>query len=300
MSKVTVKWLVAAASLVIIGVIIFISVMTAYRWDFSRLSTDLYETSTYEISEEFSNIKLNIETADILFTASSDNKCRVICREEGKVKHSASVQDDTLTVSTLDSRKWYEYIEFNFRSPQITVCLPKTEYNSIVINASTGSIEISTEMKVDRVNISLSTGDIRVNNISAGTLELSSSTGEMIVSDVTCSGDMKTSTTTGDVNVMNVKCQNFFSKGSTSNISLINVMAVEKLSVERSTGNVMFDQSDSAEIFVKTSTGDVSGSFLTEKVFVTKTSTGDVSVPGTVSGGKCEIVTSTGDIRFES
>ena len=61
----------------------------------------------------------------------------------------------------------------------------------------------------------------------------------------------------------------------------------------------MFDSSDAAEIFVKTSTGDVSGSLLTEKVFITDTSTGKVSVPKTTTGGKCELITSTGDIKIE-
>ena len=299
MSKSAKKWLIAAASLVTIGVIMFAAVMTAYHWDFSRLSTDQYETNTYKISEEFSNIKLNTDTADILFDVSDDNTCRVVCYEENKMKHSVSVQDGTLTISAADDRERYEHIGFSVHSPKVSVYLPKTEYASIIIKASTGDIEIPNEIKVDSAVISLSTGDIRVNNMSVGTLDLSSSTGEIIVSNVTCTGDMKVSTTTGDVNVKNVTCQNLLSTGSTSDISLKNVIATEKLSIERSTGDVVFDSSDSAEIFVKTSTGDVTGSLLTEKVFVAKTSTGNISVPKTTAGGKCEIITSTGNIMFQ-
>ena len=70
----------------------------------------------------------------------------------------------------------------------------------------------------------------------------------------------------------------------------------EQISIERSTGDVTFDNSDGAEIRVKTSTGDVIGSLRTAKTFVTKTSTGDVKVPESVSGGRCEIMTGTGDI----
>lgn len=299
MSKSAKKWLIAAASLVTIGVIMFAAVMTAYHWDFSRLSTDQYETNTYKISEEFSNIKLNTDTADILFDVSDDNTCRVVCYEENKMKHSVSVQDGTLTISAADDREWYEHIGLGVHSPKVSVYLPKTEYASIIIKASTGDIEIPNEIKVDSAVISLSTGDIRVNNMSVGTLDLSSSTGEIIVSNVTCTGDMKVSTTTGDVNVKNVTCQNLLSTGSTSDISLKNVIATGKLSIERSTGDVVFDSSDSAEIFVKTSTGDVTGSLLTEKVFVAKTSTGNISVPKTTAGGKCEIITSTGNIMFQ-
>ena len=78
-----------------------------------------------------------------------------------------------------------------------------------------------------------------------------------------------------------------------------NVIAAEKLSIERSTGDVKFDGSDATEIYVKTDTGDVTGSLLTDKVFITQTDTGDVDVPKTTTGCRCEIITDTGDIRIK-
>ena len=56
---------------------------------------------------------------------------------------------------------------------------------------------------------------------------------------------------------------------------------------------------DAAEIFVETDTGDVKGSLLSEKVFIPKSDTGDIKVPKTVTGGRCEITTDTGDIKIE-
>ena len=299
MSKSAKKWLITAASLVTIGVILFAAVMTAYHWDFSLLSTDRFETNTCEISEEFSDIKLNTETADILFAVSSDNMCRVVYCEEENMKHSVSVQNGTLSVSVVDDREWYEHIGINLHSPKVTVYLPETEYASLVIKGSTGDVEIADEIKFDSAQISLSTGDIRVNNISAGTLDFSASTGDIVISNVTCTGDIKASVTTGDVKMMNVTCRNLISSGSTGDISLDNVIAAEKFSIERSTGDVKFNSSDAAEIYVKTSTGDVTGALLTEKIFITETSTGSVNVPKTITGGNCEIVTSTGDIKIE-
>lgn len=78
-----------------------------------------------------------------------------------------------------------------------------------------------------------------------------------------------------------------------------NVISKEKFSIERSTGDVMFDSCDAAEILVKTDTGDIKGSLLSDKVFITQTDTGSVDVPKTVIGGKCEITTDTGDIRIK-
>lgn len=77
------------------------------------------------------------------------------------------------------------------------------------------------------------------------------------------------------------------------------VIATEDLSIERSTGDVILEGIDAGEIDVKTSTGDVTGTLLSEKVFITETNTGRVKVPKTVTGGKCEIKTSTGDILID-
>ena len=80
---------------------------------------------------------------------------------------------------------------------------------------------------------------------------------------------------------------------------MVRVIAENKFSIERSTGNVKFDGSDAAEIFVKTDTGDVTGSLLTDKVFIAQTDTGDVDVPKTVTGGRCEIMSDTGNIKIK-
>jgi DUF4097 and DUF4098 domain-containing protein YvlB len=61
---------------------------------------------------------------------------------------------------------------------------------------------------------------------------------------------------------------------------------------------VNFNACDATEIFVKTSTGNVAGSLLSSKVFIANTSTGSIDVPKTTSGGRCEIITSTGNIKI--
>lgn len=71
------------------------------------------------------------------------------------------------------------------------------------------------------------------------------------------------------------------------------------LSIERTTGNVEFSGCDAAELSVKTSTGHVSGSLLTDKVFIIDTVTGRVNVSKAATGGQCMIKTGTGDIDIK-
>ncbi len=318
MRKTAKIWLVIAASLVFVGLIMFAAVMSEYKWDFSKLSTGKYETNTYEISEEFSNLSMNTDTADIIFALSDDGKCRVECYEEEKAKHSVAVQENTLVIKMIDEKSWYDYIGINFGSPKITVYLPKAEYTSLFINGSTGDIEIPKNFKFEGVDISLSTGDVNffasaskliiiktstgnicVENTSAGTLDLSASTGRITVSNVICGGDANINVSTGRTNLNNIECKNLTSSGDTGNISLNNVIAAEKFSIKRNTGDVRFDGSDAAEILVETDTGDVTGTFLSEKTFFVETDTGSVDVPESITGGRCEITTNTGDIELD-
>lgn len=310
-------WLTIATVLVIVGVIIFTASMTVNGWDLTELSTVKYETNEYEFNEEIEDISIKTDTADIVFVPSDNGKCKVVCYEAENVKHSVSVADGVLTVNAVDSRKWYEHIGIGFDSPTITVSLPENEYASLSIKESTGDIEIPGSLRFESINVSVSTGDvvcrasaseaikikgstgdIELAELSAGLIELSTSTGKINVSEVKCDGDIKIEVSTGKTRLTDIVCQSVISNGNTGDILLKNVVATERFSIERSTGDVKFDGSDAAEIFVETSTGDVSGSLLTDKVFIPKTGTGDVEVPNSVSGGRCETITDTGDIRL--
>ena len=79
---------------------------------------------------------------------------------------------------------------------------------------------------------------------------------------------------------------------------MINTVASEKLSIERTTGDVKLDRCDAAELWIKTDTGDITGTLLSDKIFFAETDTGRVDVPKSLIGGKCEVVTDTGDIKF--
>ncbi len=279
MRKVTKIWLIIATSLVLVGCIIFVGVMTMYKWDFRKLSTVRYETNNYEINEDYKNISIVTRTADVVLIPCESLKTSVVCYEQENLKHSVEVKEGTLVISVVDTRKWYEHIGINFCTSKITVYIPRGEYGTLSVKSSTGNICVE-NMTADALGLYVSTGDISVSNVD-------------------CKDDVNISVSTGKTNLTNVVCKNVTSSGDTGDISLKNVIATEKFSINRSTGDIKFDRCDAAEISIKTDTGKVVGSLLSEKAFITETSTGKVSVPKTTAGGKCEITTSTGDIKIE-
>lgn len=315
--KISTKISIIAGSFILIGCIIFVCVMSALKWDFTKLSTVECETNVNEIDENFSDISIFTETANVVFAQSENEKCKVERYEDVKAKHSVTVENGALVIKIDNQKSWYDYIGFNFAPQTITVYLPKTQYNKLSINGVTGNVKIAKEYSFESAEISLTTGNVdfsasvskevkiktTTGNVTAtdnavGSIDISVTTGTIRLSKVACKNYLTTSVTAGRTYLTDITCANLSSSGTTGNIDLTNVIAKENLSVKRSTGNVKLDGIDAAEITLKTSTGNVTGSLLTNKKFVTDTSTGKVDVPTGADGGVCNITTSTGNIKI--
>ena len=317
MSTPTKIWIVIASVLVILGAALFVAVMSANQWDFTKLSTSKLVTNSHLIGEEFYDLSISTETAHIVLLPSDDETCKVVCYEHEKETHTVGVRDGKLSVGLTDQRKWYDYIGIHFGTPKITVYLPKTVYGQLIIKESTGDIEISKNFTFESINVTASTGDVKnyaiatgsikiktstgdicAEGLSAASLELSVTTGRVMARSIDCAGEVKIQVSTGDTTLSDVVCGSVTSSGSTGAVSMRNVIATEGFSIKRTTGDVTFEGCDAAELKVETDTGSVKGSLLTEKIFIVRTDTGKIDVPKSVSGGRCEITTDTGNIKI--
>lgn len=299
MKKSTVLWMIFAAALILAGGILFGGVMTMLQWDFNNLSTEKYETNSYEITESFTNISVITNTANVVFTPSEDGKIRVVCYESEQEKHAVSVKEGTLTIALQSSKKWYHYIGIHVLGyPSITVSLPLDAYSALSVRGKTGAVKLAGAYSFESVNISLSTGDIKVESISTGSMALSVTTGSTRVSQVSCAGDASFAASTGKTELQELQCKNLISTGSTGKLIMTHVVAAERMELKRSTGNITLHQCDAGEISAKTSTGHVTASLLSPKEFQVRTDTGRVEVPQSGTGGRCQIHTDTGNIEI--
>ncbi len=318
MNKRRKTWMIFASCLLLSGCTMFAAAMAVQDWDFNLLKEETMKTETFPIKEDFQAVAIRSSTENIDFRLSEDGSCRVVCQEKRKEAHSVSVKAGTLTIER-KKKNWNDFLSFfSFGTPSITVHLPRRESDSLFIEESTGDISLPREFVFGSIEILLSTGDvdlaassegriqvrtstgqIRMTDVSAGELDLSASTGHMDLQSIRCEGDLSLSLSTGKAKLTDVSCGRLSSSGSTGSISLTDVLAKEDISIRRSTGHVTFDHCDGAELSIDTDTGTVSGSLLSPKVFTARSDTGRISVPETVSGGKCRITTSTGDIRIQ-
>ena len=313
MSKHTKGWLIAAASLVLVGGILFTGVMSSVGWDFRELSTVTFETNTYAVTDAFTHVLVDT----ITFKPSEDGTVSVVCYEDVSTPHRVEVKENTLSVTLEDQRKWYQYIGIGFDSPSITIYLPEGSYGDLTLRASTASVEIGIYFTFDNMDVKVSTGDvinfasvvgsakirtttgyIHAKSFHAGSLDLSVSTGDIQMKNID-TGALNIQVTTGKTTVYRVRCSHLTSDGSTGDLFLRDVIAKDYFTITRSTGDVTMEECDAGSMKITTDTGDVLGTLLTPKVFAAHADTGNVTVPHIrPEGGLCEITTDTGNVHI--
>lgn len=312
-------WIIIASALIVAGLVVFAVAFAISGADFKGLTLQKYEANTYEIDEKFENVSIKNIVGDIAFVPSVGKECKVVINEDIKLNYSARVENGTLVIDYEDTRQWFDYINFfNFETGYIKLYLPMETYKTLQIVTSTGDVKIPSDFTFDSIKIDggtgdvecrassaglteikLSTGDIEIENASFGALRLTVSTGEVDAEGIMCSGELYLKVSTGEAELDGINCTSFVSEGSTGHLDLSRVVATGKFDIKRSTGDVRMTRCDASELYIKTGTGNVTGSLLSEKIFITETSTGNIRVPSSVSGGRCEIKTSTGDIKIQ-
>ena len=292
-------WMIVAIALIATGGLLFCVAMSALGWDFFKLTTVKYEENRHDISEDFQNITIKTNTADVrILPAAEGEGAYVVSQDQAHLYHSVTVQEGELIIERHDERKWYEMISVGFNDHVLTVYLPESAYRALSITLNTGDVSLPQEIAFEKVDIKGNTGDVECRSNVLGDLCVRVGTGDIDVKGISVGGKMTLTVSTGDIKVESVTCMSFTSKGSTGDLTMNDVIASGKFDIERDTGDVKFERCDAAEIFIETDTGDVKGSLLSEKVFIVETDTGRKDIPKTMTGGRCEITTSTGNIQI--
>lgn len=311
------KWIIAGAAAFAAGAVLCTASMAAMSFDLRKLNTSELEENTYNVTDSFTDISIAASTEDISFASSNDGRCRVVCIEESDQPHDVRVENGTLTISRRNTSKIHLGFNFYSEAPSVTVYLPEKDFGRLTVDTDTGDVSIPQSFTFESLDAELDTGDIScfadikgmadintdtgnitVKDISAKEMKLASHTGDIKLYDLAVNETLNITENTGDVKMNDVTCADLTSDGDTGDLDMTKVIASGKFSLRRSTGDVKFSGCDAEEIFITTDTGDVDGTLLSDKVVIAATDTGNLDVPKTISGGRCEITTNTGDVSI--
>ncbi len=310
-------WMIIASCCVMVGIGFLAVSMVASGFDYTKMFTSAqFETKTHHITQAFDRISLETKTANIVLRRSTDSYCKVVCYETETVGHGVQVEAGVLRIQVQDQRKWYEYFEITPTRPSVTVYLPQEEYRSLVVKGSTGNVSLHKDLLFQEIDIALSTGNVtsqaaavRSNiqvttgniqqmNTTLGSAQFSTTTGDISLKQICFDGTATIHVNSGDVDIADITAKDMSISTSSGEAVLQNTVAEKFLTVETDTGNVQLDSCDASEIAIETSTGDINGCLRTPKIFFAHSDTGDVSAPDTITGGRCTITSSTGDIAI--
>ena len=277
--KRTVIAILIALLVVAIGGVLLFAGLSAVRFNVKDLDKTTFVTSHYDFDGPVREIDVEGRTVDVALLPAENGRCRVVCTETEREKYTVTLADGTLTVRPAEEGRlsWTSFLSL-FKSPKLTVYLPAGSYERLKVTLSTGDVAADRSLAFGQLEVELSTGDLTLSGVRAETVTVRGRTGDVHLSDMT----PKTAAITL----------------STGDVTLTNVVCSGDLRCETSTGDIRLTDVDGANLYLKASTGDVTGTVLTDKTFVTDTSTGKVSVPATAASGRCEVRTSTGDIRI--
>lgn len=273
------KKLLLAVILLVAGVLLGVAALCLVDFDFSLLDSTDYVTDTFDAGDDFADIQIYADISDIRFALSEDFSCKVVSRHRDYMEFSAEVENSVLVIRETDQREWYEHIGLFFgNSGELTVYLPKGTYHNLYIENDTGDITVPKDFTFASAELHTDTGDIRYMGGLEGSLKAEADTGDITLENINTPGNITLETDTGDITLKNVISKN--------------------LKIETDTGDILLNKCDAKYINAETDTGDVTGSLLSTKIFIVDNHTGKVIVPESIGSDKCEIFSSTGDVRL--
>ena len=312
--------LLVAVLLVVLGAAL--GVGAALLGDLTLEGLDAQElvTETIPITEDFQNISINDSFSDIYFLPSEDDTCKLVFTRLTDVTYTAGVEGDTLAITGEDGRKWYEMIQFGpgWGELEMVVYLPETQYRDLTITSGAGDLNIPSNFVFDfallttasgdvifrggvekALTLQTASGDILAENVRAESLTVNTSSGTIALNTVTVGGNLNLDSSSGEMDLTAVECGELIANSSSGEIECSDVLAKISIQMHSDSGELQLIDCDAASLLLTSSSGDITGTLRTPKVFQADSDSGNVNVPHSVSGGLCEIHTSSGNIHFE-
>lgn len=234
----------------------------------------LTETTTdeKEITEDFSNISIEVSYEDITFYESEDDVTRVTFVHPEACTTTIEVKNNTLVVK----EKTPMFSSIGTSEGKLEIYLPAGEYSNLDIDCASANTNIS-RFEFESIDIDCASGNVTLDDMSLNTIEIDAASGDIYISDVSANR-IEIDTASGDINLSNV-------------IS-------EYMEFNTASGNVTFDECDANNIDIDTASGDVTGTLLTSKDFDVDTASGSIDTPNDGGNGSCKIDTASGDVSI--
>jgi len=295
------------------------------------------EYKEFDITEDYSDIDLEIEWDSVEICKSGDGNTHFTCYLTEGEDYDVKVEEDTLKIKSIDKSASFNTIfSFNLAEDHAKLYLPKEEYDNLCadvesgsfmcsenltfsdadIDCGSGSLKLS-EMTFEDLSAKISSGSSKLENINADSIDLNNGSGSAELNSVKA-GTIKAKSSSGSVKANNVEAKSAELKAGSGSVTTENVTCEEDLRIQSSSGSlhmtetvagnklegktgsgsIHLDACDGADINLQTGSGSIKGTVKTSKMFSASSGAGSVKVPeDDDNGGKCVLHSGSGSIN---
>ncbi len=290
--------LIVAAALIAVG-----GILVAVGFALGGSLDKPTNTVTYTADEPFSDILISVLEADVYIFPSEDGTCYAECEEEARLSYELNVQNDTLSLTLRDDRRWYDHIGITYDTPTVTLYLPRGAYGRLKAESTSGDILGSlkqvyeTDFSFTDVTLMSSSGHLgffgRVQTLTA-----ESQSGEILLSNL-FADTVSAQTASGDISLLQVQAKDIRTVTRSGRTLLSRTVVSGTLEAQSSSGDIELEASDAQSLILTAESGDITGSLRTDKAFDAESRSGNVICPDSVAGGgTCVVRTWSGDISL--
>ncbi len=245
-----------------IGIIIFTCSMSALNWDFTKLSTTTEYTKVDYVTQNGDlDIVIVEENIDIIIKKSDSQSDEILVEynERDGEKYRIIEGENLEIIKDYEFKFENNLFRIDLYSADLIITLPQDYDGKILVNNSNA--------------------DIKVEEIFANSLELTTSNSEITLENVTVNEHFYTKTSNGDIELKNVALGgNLVAYTSNSDIELENVTTAQAFELTTSNGEVTMEEV----------TANVGGSVVTTN--------GDIKVEMVDFGEKLTLKTTHSDV----
>ncbi len=305
--------------LIAIGVIVLGVALVASDFEFSTLlGSGSLEHSEQVFEDTLETIHIEGMNADVHLLPSEDGRCHLIIDEMEKGSCSAETEEGVLSIYWTRKWHWKDIFNFSFGSPRLTIYLPEHPLSNLNILTTSGDIKIE-NCSAGQMELETDSGTIQVEKVQTTNFGARSSSGNLSIDALTCEQTARINTGSGDIRLKGgnashlefksnsgqstisaLQLDNLQGESKSGDVGLENVQVGQALNLTSTSGNLHLKNTDAFNFDLKSESGDIRGSLPSPKYFSASSGSGKVFIPESVPNqGNFNARSSSGDIQIE-
>jgi len=304
------------AGIALVGVFAGLSKDLTFGQMVEQTVVEEYEIATEKFSGEFDRISIIESEAEVELIRSDVGNPRIEYSVVKDRDYIVTVEDGILDIRVDDRRS--SFINFNivYKAMTLKVYLPEDEYESLVIDSSSGKVIVPADFTFGKCGIECSSGSVVFDADVTGTATIKNTSGSVKVSGVQAeklivnnsSGSIKVTdsgaaeaeiiNTSGGVTVTNGQYGKLEVGCTSGSVDVVRVTA-DGISAQGSSGSVEFvDCTVSGDAAAKNSSGSIKFENCTADVISAENTSGSITLKNTVAATLARLSNSSGGVRF--